>query len=66
MPIIGTERQAYIIGGSGGSAYTANLAATKVRAKALGCSIRNDSSYANNQLIPLRDLQKLRDTYCSC
>ena len=36
--IIATERQAYIIGNSGG-AYTSNLAATKVRAKALGCSI---------------------------
>jgi len=48
MPIIGTERQAYIIGGSEGGAYTSNLAVIKVRAKALGCSIRNDSDYTND------------------
>lgn len=37
--IIATEKQAATIGG--GTSYTANLMVTRVRAVALGCSIRN-------------------------
>ena len=62
--IIATERQAYIIGGSGGGAYTSNLATTKVRAQALGCNIRG--TYADNQLVKLKDLAKDTNTYCTC
>ena len=61
--IIATERQAYIIGGIGG-AYTSNLATTKVRAQALGCNIRG--TYADNQLVNLKDLAKDTNTYCTC
>jgi hypothetical protein len=63
--IIATELQASQIGG--GSPYTSNLMATRVRAVALGCNIRN--SYANNQLVALKDLYKMGcvcNTECVC
>lgn len=50
---IATEKEAAAIGG--GSSYTANLAVTKVRAIALGCTIRL-TTYTNNQLVALKDL----------
>lgn len=39
---IATEKEAASIGG--GSSYTSNLMVTRVRAVALGCSIRNSYS----------------------
>lgn len=59
MPIIATEAQAKSIGGSSAS-VTTNLMVTRVRAVALGCSIRN--SYSDKQLVCLRDLYRV---YCT-
>ena len=56
MPIIATEAQAKSIGGSSAS-VTTNLMVTRVRAVALGCSIRN--SYSDKQLVCLRDLYRV-------
>ena len=66
--IIATETQAKSIGGSSAS-VTANLMVTRVRAVALGCSIRN--SYSDKQLVCLKDLYKLGctgecDANCAC
>lgn len=63
--IIGTERQAHIIGGTSTS-YTSNLASTKVRTSTLGCSIRNAGNYSNNQLVRLTDMYRSRKTTCTC
>jgi hypothetical protein len=64
MPeIIATEANAASIGGGGG--YTSSLCATKTRAVALGCSIRNPGNYSNSQLMPLSQLYKPGCSQCS-
>lgn len=60
---IANEQEAATIGG--GASYTSNLAVTKIRAISLGCTIRLES-YTDNQLVALKDLQKIESQSCTC